>query len=90
MTKNFQTIVGLCLTVVLTFSILPSCRIAKSLPDGQSLLVKNKFDVHAKGTRAERGKINADMGKIVVQKPNVRVFGFLPFRMWLYPFGHQG
>ena len=90
MRKNLTTISFLCIIVVCTFSFLPSCKIAKSLPDGQSLLVRNRFNLHAKGTKAEIAKIRADMGKIVVQKPNNRVFGFMPIRMWLYHSATKG
>jgi len=58
--------------------------VVKSLPDGQSLLVKNKFILNNKVSSTEREKIREDLGKIAAQKPNQRFLGFMPFRMWLY------
>src|ERR1043165_9093151 len=66
------------------FLFLPSCRVVKNLPEGQTLLVKNKFVLKNKLGRAEKEKLLQDMGKITAQKPNVRFLQILPFRMWLY------
>jgi outer membrane protein assembly factor BamA len=63
---------------------LSSCRVAKNLPENQSLLVKNNF-IFPKNTPGKvREKFKGDLPKIAGQKPNIRVFGFMPARMWLY------
>lgn len=65
--------------------VLPSCNVSKHLPEGQSLLVKNKFIIDKKSmTVAERDKVKTDFASIVAQKPNRRFLGFMPFKMWLY------
>ncbi len=72
----------LCLCVILLS--LPSCRVVKSLDEGQSLLVKNKFILKNNTNFTEKEKTREDLGKIAAQKPNQRFVGILPFRMWLY------
>jgi len=70
------------LLVLLLFS--SACNVAKRLPEGNSLLVKNKIVLSSKLPRADRDRIKADLSNIVAQKPNRRFLGFLPFRMWMY------
>ncbi len=77
-----------CFCALLFF--LPSCRVVKNLPEGQSLLVKNKFILKNKTTTAEKEKIREDLGKIAAQKPNLRFLGFMPFRLWLYHSATRG
>ncbi len=72
----------LCFCAILFF--LPSCRVVKNLPEGQSLLVKNKFILKNKTTNAEKERIRDDLGKIAAQKPNRRFLQIMPFRMWMY------
>lgn len=69
------------LVLLLSFS---ACNVAKRLPEGNSLLVKNKIVLTSKLPKADRDKIKTDLANIVTQKPNKRFLGFLPFRMWMY------
>jgi outer membrane protein insertion porin family len=64
---------------------MPACKVAKNLPEGQSLVTKNKF-VYEKNADFKKagGKVKDDLKAISALKPNKRVFGFLPFKMWLY------
>lgn len=64
--------------------ILPSCKVAKNLPEGQSLLVRNKFVLISKAKGSDKEKIKEDLAKIASQKPNKKILGFMPVRMWLY------
>lgn len=75
---------------ILIFSIiaciLPSCKVAKSLPEGQTLLVKNKVVIGNKKQLPVlvRDKVREDLSNIAVQKTNRKFLGLMPFRMWLY------
>ncbi len=85
MRKNFLPILfHFCLMLCL-LSLLPSCKVAKNLPEGKSLLVRNKFAIPKKVMPVlERDKIKNDFAAIAAQKPNRKFLGILPFRMWLY------
>jgi outer membrane protein assembly factor BamA len=84
MQQNLRNIFFLpCFLCCIAF-FLPSCRVAKNLPDNQSLLVKNNFVIPKSASREIHEKIKGDLPKIAGQKPNIRVFGFLPARLWLY------
>ncbi len=69
------------LVLLLFFS---ACSVTKRLPEGSSLLVKNKIVLTTKLPKADQDKIKEDLSNIVAQKPNRRFLGFLPFRMWMY------
>ncbi len=84
MRRNLGSIFILFTAVICALSLLPSCKVAKSLPEGQSLLVKNKFILKLKAKKGEKERIADDLLKITAQKPNKRVFGFAPVRMWFY------
>jgi hypothetical protein len=84
MVKNFGRTFILFATFICSVSLLPSCKIAKSLPNGQSLLVRNKFNIKIKAKAVEKEKLNLDLAAITAQKPNKRVFNFAPVRMWFY------
>lgn len=74
-----------CLFLITCVIVLfPSCRVAKNLPEGESLLVKNKFVFKTKAPVAVKQRWREDLAKIAAQKPNIKVFGFAPIRMWLY------
>ena len=84
MPKNFRNIFFLFVTSCCVLFSLPSCRVAKNLPQGQSLLVKNKFIIKNKIKYAEKERIHEDFAKIAAQKPNRRFLQIMPFKMWLY------
>ncbi len=84
MVKNFERTFILFAAFICTVSLFSSCKIAKNLPEGQSLLVKNKFNIKVKAKAVEKEKLNLDLTAIAVQKPNKRVFNFAPVRMWFY------
>lgn len=85
MLKSFRLPVFLLFLLSALLFLLPSCNVSKHLPEGQSLLVKNKFIIDKKSmTVAERDKVRSDFASIVAQKPNRSFLGFMPFKMWLY------
>ena len=84
MRKNLGRTFILITAFICLTSLLPSCKVAKNLPEGQSLLVKNKFAIKITAKRPEKEKITDDLTKITAQKANKRVFGFAPVRMWFY------
>jgi outer membrane protein assembly factor BamA len=73
----------LILSAVLV-SVLSSCRIAKNLPEGKSLLVKNKFIISSPTRNEMKGKLKDDLKQISIQKPNKRLLGFISIKMWMY------
>ncbi|MCW5907059.1 MAG: BamA/TamA family outer membrane protein [Chitinophagales bacterium] len=85
MPKNLKATNAGLLFLLFAVFFISGCRVAKNLPEGQSLLVKNKFVINKKElTVAERDKIRTDFANIVAQKPNRRFLGVFPARMWLY------
>ncbi len=84
MQRSLRTIFLLFSSVFCVACFLPSCKVAKSLPEGQSLLVKNKIVILTNVKSAEKNKMKADLPNIASQKPNIRLFGFWPLRMDLY------
>jgi outer membrane protein insertion porin family len=84
MQQRFRNIFLFISAFVCLLFFLPSCRVAKNLPEGQSLLIKNKFNLQTKAKPSEKQKIREDLAKIAVQKPNRKFLGFLAFRMWMY------
>ena len=90
MQKRFRNIFFFfSFSVYLLFS-LSSCQIAKHLPEGQSLLVKNKFSIQSKVKGGAKQRMHEDLTKIAVQKPNIRFLGIMPFRLWLYHSATKG
>lgn len=84
MQKSFRNIffsISLFCILLLFFS---SCRVARNLPADQSLMVRNKFVLITDAKGSEKEKVKEDLSKIVSQKPNKKILGFMPVRMWLY------
>src|SRR5687768_8705180 len=84
MQQRFRNIIFPVSAFICLLFLLPSCRVAKNLPEGQTLLVKNKIVLDTKAKATDKQKIKADLPKIAAQKPNRKFIGFLPFRMWMY------
>ncbi len=89
MQANFRNILYL-LTVICILSFLPSCKVVKSLPDGQTLLVRNKLVLKTNAKRSQREKLREDLLKIAAQKPNKKILGFMPVRLWFYHSATRG
>jgi outer membrane protein assembly factor BamA len=67
-----------------------SCSISKSLPEGKTLLQSSKVDVKKIGKMTERDRLREDLTAIMLQKPNKRFLGILPFRLWFYLAASKG
>lgn len=86
MAKNPGRYIYSILLFLIVACALPSCKVAKNLPEGQTLLVKNKVVIENKKQLPVlvRDKVREDLSNIAAQKPNRKFLGILPFRMWLY------
>lgn len=69
---------------------MSSCRVTQKIPEGQSLLVRNKFLIEGKLPTKERDKLRTDLPAIVIQKTNRKLFGVLPLRLWFYNIASSG
>lgn len=83
MRKNFLNLPILLLPILVSL-LFSSCRVVKHLPEGQTLLYKNKFHIQSKAGAAEKNDMREDLSKIALQKPNKRFLQLMPFKMWLY------
>ncbi|HWB63844.1 MAG TPA: POTRA domain-containing protein, partial [Chitinophagales bacterium] len=84
MLVRIKNILPQIFVLLCALSALPACKVTKTLGQNESLLVRNKFLLSTPVQAAVREKMHEDVAKITAQKPNIRVFGFLPMRMWLY------
>lgn len=60
------------------------------MPDDKRLLLRAKVDAQSITKVAERDKLKEDLTAVILQKPNKRFLGFMPFRMWLYIAAEKG
>lgn len=60
------------------------CKVSKTFTEGQTLLRKNTVKFINDKSVKERQKSHEDLQHVVAQQPNKRVFGFMPFKLWLY------
>lgn len=61
-----------------------SCKVARKLPEGKSLLVRNKFTIQSSSKTELKNKLRDDLKQIAIQKPNKRMLGFISIKMWMY------
>ena len=73
--------------ILLAIFVLGSaCGVRKTVPKGEKILTKNKFEVES--DRLIDYNISNEIQSQVLYKPNRRVFlGRVPFFLWLYSFG---
>ena len=71
---------------VVSFLLLSvsSCHVTKNFKEGESLLKSNKVVFINDKNKSEKSKSWEDLLHVVAQRPNKKVFGFLPFKLWLY------
>lgn len=86
MPKIFKSFCYTACLLVGVVAFLPSCNVAKHLPEGDSLLKGNKITIADKKAMPinERDKVKTDLVNITAQKPNKSFLGFMPFKMWIY------
>lgn len=73
--------------LILLLYFFYGCGISKKIPEGNYLLVKNKIEI--KSNIDQKEKIREELKLIVKQKPNRRIFGFIPFHLGAYNLGFK-
>lgn len=79
-----------CLFCVIILSTVNSCSVSKSIPEGKILMLRNKVDVKSIKETAERDRLREDLSQIAAPKPNTRLLGFMPIRLWFYTSSNKG
>lgn len=63
---------------------LSGCSTTKYLRDDQYLLRKVNVKLNTDKTFAEKGQLTDQLYSLMPQQPNTYLFGFLPYKVWLY------
>lgn len=81
---------------ILFFVVLPllsflgvGCNPTKHLKEGQYLLKSNSIDLDAKAGISEQSELNDNLSSFIIQSPNTRILGQLPYKVWLYNLRYQ-
>src|SRR4051812_12778449 len=64
--------------------VLPGCSTTKYLRTDQYLLRKVNVKLTTDKTFAEKGALSDQLYSLMPQQPNTYLFGFLPYKVWLY------
>jgi outer membrane translocation and assembly module TamA len=76
--KNIRTATRVCIALLVSFSIIASsCNPTKYVPEGETLLDRNKINLNKEGLKKE------NIVLYIKQPPNKRIFG-ARFYLWLY------
>lgn len=63
---------------------ISSCSLSRSLKEGEYLLKQNKV-ILPKGAKVQdKQQMSEELRQIAVQKPNNKVFGFMPIKLWFF------
>lgn len=81
--RSTYHLISAALGLLLVLSV-SSCRVSKKFTEGQTLLRANNVKFIQDKSLNERQKSHEDLQHVIAQQPNKRVFGFMPFRLWLY------
>ena len=85
---NFRLVLyGLLLVLAIGSN---SCSVTKHLPEGKLLMLRNKLDVKNIKELEERERLRDDLTQITAPKPNKRLLGFMPIRLWFYVAANKG
>jgi outer membrane protein insertion porin family len=80
--KTYRLItIGLWAFLLIAIS---GCKVTKNFTADQTLLTHLKIKVLNEQNIQQRQKASQDLKHVAAQQPNKRVFGFLPFKLWLY------
>lgn len=60
------------------------CNTTKHLKEGQYLLRSNSLKLKSDRTTTNKGELTDQLTSLVIQKPNKRILGVVPFKLWLY------
>ena len=86
--KTYQLIIiGLGTSLLISIS---GCKVTKNFAPDQTLLTHLKIKVINEHDIQQRQKASDDLKHVAAQQPNKRVFGFLPFKLWLYTAANHG
>ena len=70
--------------IVSLICAMSSCHVTKHFKEGESLLKSNKVKFINDQNKKEKNKAWEDLLHVAAQRPNKKVFGFLPLKLWLY------
>lgn len=76
--------IALFVFVATSLAGVSSCSLSRSLKDGEYLLKKNKVVIISPKKLQENQQVNEDLRRVAVQKPNNKVFGFMPIKLWFF------
>ena len=71
--------------ILFLFSLV-ACNITKNLPKNKTVLNKNSIEIKNASTKFEKDEI----WSLVQQKPNKKILGIIPFKLWIYNLGNKG
>jgi outer membrane protein assembly factor BamA len=80
--KTYKLLLYACCTCLLLW--VSGCKVSKNFTEGQTLLKSNKVKFVSDQNKKIKQSGAADLAKVAAQRPNKKVFGFLPFKLWLY------
>ncbi len=63
---------------------MSGCKVTKNFTEDQSLLTRIKIKVVNEQDIQQKQKASEDLKHVAAQQPNKKVFGFLPFKLWLF------
>jgi outer membrane protein insertion porin family len=70
------------MAVLLLF--VSSCSVTKKFKENEFLLKQNEINIVGYKKLQNRQKVHDDLKQVAIQKPNIKAFGFLPFKLWFY------
>lgn len=60
------------------------CHPTQNLGENEYLLRSNTVKLKSDKVITQKGELKENMSKLIVQKPNKRVLGIIPYKLWLY------
>lgn len=80
----------LILTLTALALCASSCSVTKNFTADQYLLKANKMDIQGYKKLENRQTVREALKQIASQKPNTKIFGFLPVQLWFYTAANKG
>jgi outer membrane protein insertion porin family len=60
------------------------CNTTRNLQENEYLLRSNSVKVRSDKVITQKGELKENMSKLIAQKPNSRILGIVPYKLWLY------
>jgi len=79
--KSYKSII-----LILFLFSLSACNTSKNLPKSKIVLHKNSIEIKD----AEKDFKKDDIWTLIQQKPNKKILGIIPFKLWVYNLGNKG